>query len=222
MLVQPESGFIFSIALLVLLVISATTDVLQRKVETTFYLGMDIVLLFFFMYFNWLLIFFMIPIILEYFLKGRESFVAYPLILLPLLHEMIAGQLNLSIIWYVVAIALVKGGFTWGHFGSGDLKIMETIVMVLPGYFVSPLLHITVPGGLMVILISGLIGVMITYAMKVIQGRPTGWPLKVPVNVVKDGDRYKYKVRGEIASYQGPFIFYTVIGYAILLTMLFL
>ncbi|MCL4336510.1 MAG: hypothetical protein M1344_04690 [Candidatus Thermoplasmatota archaeon] len=210
------------IVLLVFLTISATADVLRRKVETVFYLGMDTVLLFFFIYFNWMLVFFMIPIMCEYFLKGRESFIPYALILLPMLHEMMIGQFNPSFIWYASAIGAVKGGFTWGHFGSGDIKIMETTIMVLPGYFILPFLRIAVPGGLMVILISALASTLATYALRAIPGRPTGWPLKVPANMIGEKDRYKYRMRGEIASYQGPFVFYVAIGYAILLTMMFL
>lgn len=204
------------IPLLAMLIYSSYCDVKTRKTRTWYFLAVDIFLFGFYLYFDTMLAFFIVPLLAEYFLKGRESLVPYALVFIPLIHSPNAVAVSMAI-----TILLVKITFPHLGMGSGDMKIIQTIAVAVPTYARFPLVYSIASPGLVVIAIAGVSMLATVGIMKLTIAREIeGWPRNIPPASVKTEDNYKYRVKGETASYLGPFVPYITIGYSVLLLLL--
>ncbi|EQB64440.1 MAG: hypothetical protein AMDU3_IPLC00004G0018 [Thermoplasmatales archaeon I-plasma] len=204
------------IPLLALLIYSSYSDIRTRKSGTVYFLAVDIFLFGFYLYFDTILTFFIVPLLFEYFLKERESLIPYALVFIPLIHAPSAVAVSMAITILLVKIAFPRLGM-----GSGDMKIMQTVAIAVPTYARFPLMYSIASPGLVVIAIAAgsmlvTLGIMKSTIAKGVEG----WPRNVPSGRVKTEDGYKYRVKGETASYLGPFVPCITIGYTVLLLLL--
>jgi len=189
---QSTINSVLMLAFLVTLLYTAVNDVRRRKVDTKFFLAFDIVLFGYFAYFDWMLTFVMIPIVLEFVIKGKESYIPYGLILLPFLHQLMVSHVDLSLMLYGGTVIIIKVLFTIGRFGSGDIKILETAVMLLPTFFYLRLGHApfatvqyVFPAGIMLLIFS------LSFSAVAVHGimRLAKHPLDGPESPLRRGQR---------------------------------
>ena len=201
--------------ILALLIYSSYTDVKTRKVMTLPFLIIDVFLFGFYLYFDTMLAFLVVPVMTEHYLKGKESYIPYALVLIPL--ERAFNPVTVSI---VLTILLVKLAFPYLGMGSGDMKILQTLAIAVPTYSAFPLAYAIASPGLLVIVIAGVSMLAMVGVMKLTTKRGVkGWPKKVPKEVVLPGENHKYRVRGETATYLGPFVPFITIGYCVILLL---
>lgn len=210
-----SSNPIFLAVLLVLLAYSAYGDVKSRKVTTVYFLALDLFILVFYIYFRSLTAIFVIPVIMEFFIKDKVSFVPYILFLLPILFQ--PSLLNFSIAYSLIFIKLL---LFIGRFGSADIKALQTIAVGIPTYAGSFSILIFYPPGLLVLLVSAASFLIALVLMKYSRGK--GWPFAVPLSTIRPKEMFKYRVKGKTAAYLGPFMLYIMIGYVVLLMIDFL
>jgi len=188
--------------LLPLTLFSAYEDVRKRVINTIPYLAVDIALLCIFLYFKSIVSLLVIPIILEYFMK-KYSYIPYFIVAIPLIFSpsVLTVSLGYSISLVKVFSLLVK------NFGSGDVKVLQTIAISFPLYPNLPLPYSLFPPVLSVLFIASISGII----SSLINSRPgTG------KEVV---DEKKYWVIDGMRKYKIPFVAHIFAGYTIILIL---
>ena len=202
---------IFLLGLLGIMSYSAYTDFRFRTMWTGVFLYIDIVLFAFYLYFDTIFAFFIVPIILEYFIKGKESFIPYALILIPLIHD--PGVVTVSIF---LSIIIVKGGSAFLRIGVGDIKMLEMIAIAIPVYPNLPLVYSIFSPMLLILFIASFLSTLSFVILKITKWRGVkGWPRRFASGEVMEGERHKYWINGRTASYKVPLVLFITIAYGI-------
>ncbi|MCL5874728.1 MAG: hypothetical protein M1161_05265 [Candidatus Thermoplasmatota archaeon] len=213
--------------LLVILSYTAFKDVRTRKADTLPYLEMDILLVFFFVSSTWYIALFMVPVLLEFypFKKRWKSYPAYALVYFPVRQAFLLhppnGSTFFSVFFYAVTLLAVKGGCALANTGLGDLIGLETVVMALPATF-SSFISNALPTGFSFLFLLGAAYSVAVLSMWQEFRFVTGWPDNVPLSLISDKDRYKYRVNGRTGSYTIPFALCIAVAYVMILLLMYL
>lgn len=210
-------GTAIMVALLPLLVYSAFTDHRERTVNTLPFLIFDVALSGYLFTLNVIFLTIMAPIISEYLLSGRKSYIPYLLLLIIFILPGTAGAYYLSMLTYAITILTIKLTFTVMRYGTGDTKILETVTMAIPAliYMKTSSYNLIIPSGYTIIILAGIILVVATYAIIRPLNHLTGWRLHVNPADILPSDVYKFRVSDGKATYLAPFVVYATISYAI-------
>lgn len=223
-----QFDFRFALLLILLAILSYTAfkDIRTRNADPMPYLEMDILLVFFFVTSAWYLAIFMVPVLLEFypFKKRWKSYPAYALVYFPIRQAFLLhppnGSIFFSVFFYAATLLAVKVGCALFNTGLGDLIGLETVVMALPATF-SSFISNALPTGFSFLFLLGVV-----YSVAILSIRRefryvTGWPDKVPLSLISDRDRYKYRVNGRTGSYTVPFTLYIVIAFTMILLLMY-
>ena len=203
-----------AVILLMVLIYAAIEDLRKRKITTITFLALDMLLFSYFVFFNFWLALFIIPIVSEYFL-GKFSLVSYALLVVPLYFEM--SILTISIAY---SILLVKTfGVILKNFGRGDVKVLQTLAVSLPLYPHLPLIDSLFPPVMAVVLMASLMGTVSSLifakdrcAGDAIRESP-GPPATTQLNP------NKYWVKGSKVIYKIPLVSFICVAYALILIL---
>ena len=203
-----------AVILLMVLIYAALEDLRKRKITTITFLALDVLLFFYFVFFNFWLALFIIPIVSEYFLE-RFSFVSYALLIVPLYFEM--SILTVSIAY---SILLVKTfGVIIKNFGRGDVKVLQTLAVTLPFYPHLPLLDSLFPPVMAVVLMASLMGTVSSFIFaksKYVGNKTLGSPGSSDSTQLNTS---KYWVKGSKVAYKIPLVSFICAAYALILIL---
>lgn len=227
MFVHPNFRFALLLILLAILSYTAFRDIKTRKADPFPFLLIDILLVLLFVTFEWYIAIFMVPVLLEFypFKKRWKTYPAYLLVYFPVRQAFLLhppnGTIFFSVLLYAATLLTVKGGCTLANTGLGDLIGLETVIMALPATF-SSFISNALPTGFSFLFFLGAIYSVSILSMRQEFRYVTGWPDSVPMRLISDKDRYKYRVNGKTGSYTVPFALYIAIAYAMILLLMYL
>ncbi len=203
-----------AVILLVVLIYAAIEDLRKRKITTITFLALDLLLFFYYVFFNFWLALFIIPIVSEYFL-GKFSLVSYVILIVPLYFEM--SILTISIAY---SILLVKTfGVMLKNFGRGDVKVLQTLAVTLPLYPHLPLIDSLFSPVMAVVLIASLMGTVSSFILA---------KSKYVVNATRESsgppattqlNPNKYWVKGSKVVYKIPLVSLICIAFTLILIL---
>ncbi|MEM0073580.1 MAG: hypothetical protein QW078_03460 [Thermoplasmatales archaeon] len=166
------------------------------------YLAVDVLVLISYAYSHSIIAIFAVPVIAEYFIK-KYIYIPYILVLLPPLIS--PSFVTVSIAYSIVLIRFFK--FLIKDFGTGDVKVLQTIAIVFPSYINIPLRYSLFPPVLFIVLvasIAGLVGSIIATGFYSHKSSP---------------DPVKFWIRGGKAKYKIPFVAYVSASYMFLIIL---
>ncbi|MEM0141253.1 MAG: hypothetical protein QXN66_04355 [Thermoplasmatales archaeon] len=188
--------------LLPLLLFSSYEDIKKRTINTLPYLTVDFLLLGIYLYLHSVLFVITIPVILEYFMKKR-SYVPYVLVLIPVAFSFSA--LSVSLAYSIVLIKFFKTIVK--EFGTGDVKVLQSIALAFPSYINLPPLDSLFPPVLLVMLVASAAGLVASLVNSHYRSAETS------------EDQTRFWIKGGKRSYKIPFVAFITSAYVFLLIL---
>lgn len=201
-----------AVILLVFLIYAGLEDLRRRKITTVTFLALDILLFFYFVFFDFWLALLVIPIVSEYSF-GKYSLISYILLIVPLYFD--PSILTISVAYSVFLVKIF--GVIFKNFGRGDVKVLQALALTLPFYPHLPLLDSLFPPVMAVMLMASLMGITSSYfagkfsAKETVKSSGTSGSTGVDLN--------KFWVKDSKVAYKIPLVSFICIAYTLLLIL---
>ncbi|MEM0138112.1 MAG: hypothetical protein QW100_00080 [Thermoplasmatales archaeon] len=174
----------------------------KRSINTLPYLAVDALVLLYYAYNHSIIAIFAVPVMAEYFVK-KYIYIPYLLVLVPPFIS--PSFVTVSLAYSIVLIRFFK--FLMKDFGTGDVKVLQTIAMVFPYYINIPLRYSLFPPVLSVMLVASAIGLV-------------GSVIATRIGSHKSSpDPAKFWIRGGKIKYKIPFVAYVCASYTSLIIL---
>ncbi|MGC8561885.1 MAG: hypothetical protein ACP5UZ_01365 [Thermoplasmata archaeon] len=203
-----------SVILLIILIYAGFEDFRKRKITTITFLVFDVLMFFYYVFFNFWLALFLIPILSEFFL-GRFSLISYVVLILPVVFD--PSIVTISIAY---SILLVKSfGIINKNLGRGDVKALQAISVALPFYPHLPLLDSLFPPVLAITLVASVIGITSSIVITRRKLSQKAINSASEATVPNSSGENKFWVKDSRVVYKIPLVSFICIAYAVLLIL---
>lgn len=204
----PPLFYYISGILLILLLYAGYQDFRKRKIDTFPFLIIDVGLLLYYLTINPFISIFLVPIIMEFYLK-KNSILLYPLVILPPIFD--PGVITISLAYSILLIKIF--GIIVKNFGRGDIKVLETISVASPTYPNLPVQLALFPPVMAVTLMASIIGLI---SSLIVNSRiKSGHSIRKfsSASDEKMIDKEKFWIRNEKIAYKIPFVTYVSLAF---------
>jgi hypothetical protein len=192
-----------------LLIYSGYEDFRKRKITTVPFLVLNVFLFFYYLFSNFWISLFLVPVISEFF-AGRFSFAFYLILVVSIILE--PSALTISISYSLVLIKLF--GVIIKNFGRGDVKVLQSIAVAFPVYVHIPLIDSLFPPVMFVILIASILGTFASYIYTPKKANSIRGFSPGPTQKLSETE--KFWVEGSRRVYKIPFVTFIAVGYSVL------
>ena len=187
-------------------------DFRKRKITTVPFLALNVFLFFYYLFTDFWISLFLIPVIAEFF-AGRFSMVFYVILAVPILLD--PSVVTISIAYSLLLIKLF--GIVVKNFGRGDVKVLQSISVAVPLYVHLPVIDSLFPPVLLVVFVASVMGTLASFLMT--PKRSDSIRGFTPSPAPDSPETEKFWVQGSRRVYKIPFVTFISVGYAVLLIL---
>ena len=207
----PSGYPLIPVALLVIFAYAGYEDFRKRKITTFIFLILDSGLLIYYIFVDYWIALFLVPVISEFFLK-KFSLITYLVLVIPPVFNL--SPLTISLSYSILIVKLF--GTLVKNFGRGDVKALQSLAIAMPLYPHLPTIDSLFPPVMAVALIASIIGTVGSIFFSREQSDKTPKKHEAWKSVSEESENVRFWTEGTKRVYKIPFVTYVAVGYTFL------